>query len=796
ERLKREQRLPVDEVVRIGVQIASALAHLHARGIVHRDVKPANILLTAGGDAKLCDMGLARPMANGMTVTETAMVVGTPAYMAPEQATGQNLTAAADVYALGLTLYQALTGQVPLEDATALSTLMRRQKERPPSVRREAHDVPHWLARLLDRMLDPRLTERPTAEQVQRALSGGRFRFRPRRRTVIAAASLAAMLAAVPAIYSQLDHQRTVQFQVRGSHVIGLDAQGRQTWSRPIGAAPAATVRADLDGDGTDELAVATNDVDSARTAQHQLAGVRIFYLHGHVLLSVRLRDIIRQWSFPYPLLLQTELQAADLDEDGRAELIVLCRQMHFYPSEILVYWPARDRWQVVLEHPGYLRNVAVLPDPRRPRLRFAGLVNRPIYAPVAGEIVLKPSEPQKTSLGSTVRLQPGRRSAPGAFLAWYTLLDPDRAEFLGDTTRIRAEDDGGSTITGSMGTVLTLDRWGNPVPGPNHGVDLREARCRFIERLTHLRYYSDSANPTSIETVTRQLRARFRPLLAETPYRTALDVVEARVLAGAGAAGRAITLLQGTVRDTHNDDAVLLLGNLLGVTGRVDRAIALLEPAVGTPRTQRANFDGRLLLFHLAVERKDRALVERSLFRFGSAAQQIAWGESTVAAILARAHLWWDEVGETDCQVRSWPYEPAGNALACLARWRLGRTAADDPKLMRRGVQDNPDAIPDFRVAEAAAQLGLGHPDAAVVLLDKLLPWLRTAATNDFANHQILDLARALHATALLATGDRAAARTEAHSLLPTLTPGLLPAHLVREVLDATPAETATSHR
>jgi eukaryotic-like serine/threonine-protein kinase len=111
-----EQRcLPVSEVASIGKQVASALAAAHAAHIVHRDVKPGNILITESGTAKITDFGVSRA-AGDITVTQTGMMAGTPAYLAPEVARGQFPTQASDVFSLGATLYAAVEGRAPFGD--------------------------------------------------------------------------------------------------------------------------------------------------------------------------------------------------------------------------------------------------------------------------------------------------------------------------------------------------------------------------------------------------------------------------------------------------------------------------------------------------------------------------------------------------------------------------------------------------------------------------------------------------------------------------------------------------------
>lgn len=113
--LAEQYRLPVAEVASIGRQVASALAAAHAAQIVHRDIKPGNILITSGGTAKITDFGVSRA-AGEVTVTQTGIMAATPAYLAPEVARGQVPTSASDVFSLGATLYAAVEGRAPFGD--------------------------------------------------------------------------------------------------------------------------------------------------------------------------------------------------------------------------------------------------------------------------------------------------------------------------------------------------------------------------------------------------------------------------------------------------------------------------------------------------------------------------------------------------------------------------------------------------------------------------------------------------------------------------------------------------------
>src|SRR6185437_11114232 len=133
-RLRRGGRLPVGEACEIAERLCRALEHAHAERIVHRDIKPANVLLSRRGEVKVGDLGIARLADGGTTDGATATIVGTPRYMAPEQASGQPVTPATDVYSAGIVLYEMLAGQPPFGGESAVEIALRHVQEPVPSL--------------------------------------------------------------------------------------------------------------------------------------------------------------------------------------------------------------------------------------------------------------------------------------------------------------------------------------------------------------------------------------------------------------------------------------------------------------------------------------------------------------------------------------------------------------------------------------------------------------------------------------------------------------------------------------
>jgi len=144
--------LPLDEVVRLVNQIAEGLDHAHNKGVIHRDFKPSNVLLDENGNAYLSDFGIAKITESTVQLTGSG-IVGTPAYMAPEMADRGVVTPAVDVYALGVTLYQMLTGRFPYQGETPLRVMMAHATEPVPDVRLIRPDLPEAVAEVVKRAM-------------------------------------------------------------------------------------------------------------------------------------------------------------------------------------------------------------------------------------------------------------------------------------------------------------------------------------------------------------------------------------------------------------------------------------------------------------------------------------------------------------------------------------------------------------------------------------------------------------------------------------------------------------------
>ena len=169
QKLEREGALPLHEAVRILREVTDALAYAHEHGIVHRDIKPDNVMLS-GRHAIVTDFGVAKAVsaAGGEKLTTVGLALGTPAYMSPEQAMGEtNLDHRSDIYAVGALAYEMLTGQPPFDRATAQAVLAAHVLDAPPDVTVKRGEVPPILGELITKCLQKDRTDRwQTAEEM------------------------------------------------------------------------------------------------------------------------------------------------------------------------------------------------------------------------------------------------------------------------------------------------------------------------------------------------------------------------------------------------------------------------------------------------------------------------------------------------------------------------------------------------------------------------------------------------------------------------------------------------------
>jgi serine/threonine protein kinase len=180
DRLRRESRLPIGEVLRIGREIADGLAAAHERGLIHRDIKPANVWMEKrtirrkdgvadGTDrcsarVKILDFGLARSSEEA-TITQSGMIIGTPAYMPPEQARGDHVDARCDLYSLGVVLYRMVTGDVPFKGRNTLAVLAALATNTPVEPSKIDPEIPIGLNSLIMRLLAKNVDDRPASAQ-------------------------------------------------------------------------------------------------------------------------------------------------------------------------------------------------------------------------------------------------------------------------------------------------------------------------------------------------------------------------------------------------------------------------------------------------------------------------------------------------------------------------------------------------------------------------------------------------------------------------------------------------------
>jgi len=737
-----------NEVVAISERILEALAELHSRGVVHRDLKPSNLLVDADGRIRIGDLGVVRDLAAEPTVT--IGLAGTPGYMSPEQLRGDDVTPASDLYSLGLTIQTLLAGRGASPERNGADPGAGTAAEKNRASVSDPGAPPKWFERFVHRLVSPNPADRwPDASAALAALQSRRIGRLSRRRKTRLAAGVTSGLVAV-AILSALawqaleGPQSAAVVAAAATGLEGRNTDGRVIWARDWSVPVREVLESDLDGDGQAEI-VATffSDLAGRRErvppASRQPARVVVLERTGGTISEFLPEVEVRRRAYKETALarLVPRLGLYDLDRDKLPEILVNCRHRTLGTAYLFVYWPSLRRWNLAFEHPaGWIQNLATIAGSPG-RVRFYAS-NGPVGSlAVVGELQIQPGE---QSAFDRSGFPPWAFAREGTSLEWYTLLTPVPTDPIhGDDFHVEAD---GSIEFETSGERFRVDRWGNPNPGPNAGRDLSSHRVEFFRIVgtaaDGLAMAKSAERRRELILGTREL---VDGLLKEPPYRAAFAIRIAQGLADAGAGDEAINLVLETWREIGYDGLGLATAHHLAIAGRLDEARRLLENVISNPTTPAGSFRSPELLIRVAIAQRDAHLLSTVL----DAVRSFGSSQEARARTWAMARVFWNESQLGDTTVTSSDYVPAGEAWACLARWRLGLLEPADVDRMSEALARSPDAVPEFLIARAMARSAAGDADGARADLQAAESELLITASHDFRAWQLLQFERTL---------------------------------------------------
>jgi tetratricopeptide (TPR) repeat protein len=588
-RLRSSGPLPIAEAVAVAAQALSALAHLHERRLVHRDLKPSNLLVGGDGALRLADFGVARSLETGFTVTRTGSSVGTPRYMSPEALRGEPAAFPSDLYSLGVTLYELLTGEPPFTGRSDFDTAEQHLRAPVPDPRRLRPDCPRWLARFLARLLEKRPEDRwPSAGAALRAFERQRI---PVSRRVLRRALLGGTVAAVAVCLAWAaevlvgERPDPASARLLDRELVAYDARGAELWRAEAGHdADAKVLAADLVGDSRRELTLLRRAAPTSSGSSFELAVL------GPDAAALRSEGIaFEDLDVVYPELRRsyrpTFLTAADTDGDGRSELLWVVHHEPWYPSAVGLWnLGAGEEPGAVLIHSGHVQRLAAgdLDGDGDQELVASAINNVLGYQTVL--VVLEPRRQPR-------RPRPAAGFSPDLLRQWagsrgdaerpvraYTLLGQD-----GPPQREISIVDGRITV-GVAGSAAALDRDGNPEGFPLHGRG-PAARQAFWDELA-LTCFELQRDPSAAPRVIAALDHRHAAVLAEPPMAVGARLLLARSLGRGGDPAGAARVLTAAA-DRHPDEAGLriALAEQLALGGRPAEAFTELKRAARLER-------------------------------------------------------------------------------------------------------------------------------------------------------------------------------------------------------------------
>ncbi|MFN7989139.1 MAG: bifunctional serine/threonine-protein kinase/ABC transporter substrate-binding protein [Thermoanaerobaculia bacterium] len=659
-------RLPLEETLRVAGEVLEGLAVLHGLGIVHRDVKPGNVLLDAEGSVKLADFGLARRLEIDETrATSIDAVVGTVEYLSPEQALGHDLDGRSDLYSFGVTLFEMLTGGLPFRRDSAISTALAHVRDAAPRLRSVRPDVPAWLDAFVARLLSKDPGERyATAEAALADLRARKAEGTPRnarRRALAIATFLSVAALAVAVVGRQLAKpsgavRLAPHANARG--VVALDADGRALWER-ADVPNFSAVRFYRRPGGERGVAAV---VGEATGMEHTGARLLLLDPESGVVrkeILVASPDGAGSWSVPNRWGFGA-LDAVDTDGVDGDELVFSFANPESFPSVVVLVNPETGVSQPLLfgsGHQVFLGSVDLDRDGRK-ELLFASAANRlGQYAAVAA---VRPAAfaTLRDSIGVAGPLAAATPDLPVfedrlPLLAWYALGPAWRS---GVARRMEVDEERRVLrFTGLSLEPFELGFDGFPVGSPAEvGAEARQARrtsaWKLLLRAARL---ADGGHPAAAASVAAEAAATvapagdpsvlewarrcegrfrvaagqaedgeriFREISREAVARTSIAIDAARALHLGGELSRAVPWYREAVLGRGNREELWIVGDAL-----TDGLLALCE---------RRRFDDALALIDGAqadwtFKEETRALV---LWRAGRPLPPRRWSEPSTS--------------------------------------------------------------------------------------------------------------------------------------------------------------------
>lgn len=595
DRLKRGP-LAVDEAAGVTVQILEGLRVLHSLGIIHRDVKPGNVLLDPAGGVKLADFGLALQSGSDETrVTVGEGVLGTLAYVSPEQALDEEVDARGDLYSVGVVLYEMLTGELPHTGKSPLGAVLGRLRARAPDVRQLRSEVPSWLASIVAGLLEKDRSRRyPSAEAVLADL-GQRSLLRTRGwRLGLArwagAITFLAILTGAVWLWSYSHRPRFSHLvPLEGGGVVALDAEGNELWKKDQIDARFNFADLRLQGDRRRYLA--------AVLQPHGQFGAE--WVNRLSILNAETGKPVKEVTLPsahesfpgFSNQYGTIVRTFDLDRDGTDEVFVSYCHSPYWPSYTVLYEPRRDVARVIFVGSGHhlVAGAEDVDGDGRPEVILSGINNRMGWYSAIAAVKIAPwvgeGLPSQDALHAASSPDEVYMADVGNLL-WYALgpralpSTPGRMDVFRGRKVLAIQYE--SALRAEIGFDGFSKAFPSLLPSAERQALRKRAYASLREATRLLRGGHAAESLPNAEAALRAAESSVDPYLVEWISR-----VKAKALVAAGHAGEAEALFQRLAANLESgSEADFDAGRAFHLQGHLESALAWYRRGLGQGAT------------------------------------------------------------------------------------------------------------------------------------------------------------------------------------------------------------------